>query len=113
MDGHLAINGNDRATHYQSGNELSIDYTLTKTIGNWTIGLGAHQQNQLNSDSGSGAALAGCANKSGCRVTDYGAGPLVGYQFGPLNVMVTYNHNIYTENNFAGDILNVRFTAPF
>jgi hypothetical protein len=97
--------------NYTSGSEIAIDYTATKTIGKWTFGIGAHQENQLSNDSGSGAAK--CAATNGCKVTNYGIGPLVGYQFEDINVLFEYNHNIYTENDFAGDLFNIRLMKAF
>jgi len=106
-------NASGQKLDYTSGPELAIDYTATKTIGKWTVGIGAHQENQLSSDSGPAAAAAGCGQKNGCKVTNYGIGPIVGYQFEDINVMLTYNHNIYTENDFAGDMFNIRLLKAF
>lgn len=96
-------------THYHSGSMIAVDYTLTKTLGNWTIGLGAHEQHQITDDSGSGAAA--CAG-TGCRVTNFGMGPIIGYQFGPMALHLVYNQNIYTENDVAGTFVNLRLVAP-
>jgi hypothetical protein len=112
IDSHYAYNFEDSSTHYTSGQELAIDYTASKTIGKWTFGLGAHQENQLTDDSGSGAAS--CATKHGCRAENYGAGPLLGYQFDSgLGITAEYNHNIFARNDFAGEIFNVRLVAAF
>ena len=113
MDGSYSINTPDTNTHYTSGQELAIDYTAAKTIDKWTFGVGLHQENQLTDDSGSGAAAAGCGSKNGCRVTNFGAGPLIGYQFSGVSVMAEYNHNIYARNDVAGEIYNIRLVAPF
>lgn len=113
LDGHYIYNFEDGTTHYTSGQEISVDYTATKTIGNWTFGVGVYQQSQLNGDRGSGAVKNGCSTSGGCRVENYGAGPLIGYQFSDVNVMLEYNHNIYTRNDLAGEILNIRLTRAF
>lgn len=99
------------ATHapgyeYKSGVQFSGDYTATKTIDKWTFGLGAHQQNQLNSDTLNGREVKDSI------VASYGIGPIIGYQFGGLSVMATWNHNVYTQNDVGGDFLNLRFVAP-
>lgn len=99
-------NFKDTSTDYQSGDELSVDYTLDKSFGNWTAGVGAYQTNQLQDDK-----IDGVTKPDSIRMT-YGAGPLVGYNFGPLNVMATFNWNIKTENDFGGDFTNIRFTLP-
>ncbi|HXP96730.1 MAG TPA: transporter [Telmatospirillum sp.] len=113
VDAHYDYNFEDGKTHYTSGQEISIDYTASKTIGNWTFGIGVYQQNQLNKDSGLGALAKGCPASGGCMVENYGAGPLIGYQFGDINIMAEYNHNIYTRNELAGDFLNIRLMKAF
>jgi hypothetical protein len=113
VEAHYDHNLKDSATNYTSGQEISLDYTITKTFGKWTVGMGFYQQNQINSDSGAGAIAAGCPRQGGCKVEDYGGGPLVGYDFGGLSAMLTFNHNFYTRNEVAGDFYNVRFVKPF
>jgi len=95
-------------THYKSGQMVTVDYTLTKTMGKWTIGLGMHEQHQITDDTGSGAA--GCIG--GCRVTNLGMGPIVGYQFGSLALHLVVNQNIYTKNDVAGTFVNLRLISP-
>ncbi len=68
-----------KRSSYQSGDELMADYTVTKDIDKWTVGLGGYSGNQLSIDSGPGAAA--CATNGGCQVAIYGIGPLVGYNF--------------------------------
>jgi hypothetical protein len=106
-----SVNSADTKTHYHSGQELAIDYTATKTVGKWIVGLGAHSENQFTADSGAGAA--GCAAKDGCKTNNLGIGPLIGYQFGGLELMAEYNHNLHTENDVAGEIFNLRLVTAF
>ncbi|OIQ97120.1 hypothetical protein GALL_208190 [mine drainage metagenome] len=98
---------------YTSGQEITGDYTVTKTIGKWTAGVGAFSLNQITDDSGYGAVLNGCGKSNGCKAVSYGAGPILGYQFGGVSIMGQYSHNIYTENDVAGEMFNVRLVAPF
>lgn len=107
-----AYNFRDGKTQYTSGQQLSGTYTVTKTIGNWTLGVGAYSINQITNDEGAGALAAGCASRGGCRIEAYGAGPLVGYQFGNFNVLFNYTASIYTRNYLGGNIFNVRFIFP-
>jgi hypothetical protein len=99
------------ATSYKSGQEIEVDYTATKTIGNWTAGLGAHQLNQITDDTGPGAA--DCVGKNGCRAGSFGLGPLLGYQFANVNVTAEYNRVVFAHNDVAGNIINLRLIAPF
>ncbi|WP_199054743.1 transporter [Aquitalea sp. ASV15] len=110
-DASWAYNFTNPDTHYKSGQQLAIDYTAAKTVGRWTFGLGAHQENQISDDSGSGAAA--CANKGGCRASNYGIGPLLGYQFNEVSVMAIYNHGFKTRSDTGGDFLNLRLVFPF
>jgi hypothetical protein len=96
-----------RGYHYQSGNEFAADYTVAKTLDRWTVGVGFHQQNQLNADRLNGY------NVANSTVSNYGVGPLIGYQFDGISVMLEWNHNLYAENDVAGDLFNVRFVVPF
>ncbi len=92
---------------YQSGDQIAIDYTATKTFGKWVAGIGAYQENQLQRDQVNGVSQAGTVR------TTSGVGPIVGYNFGPVDVSATYNHEITTHHDFGGDIFNVRAVVPF
>jgi len=110
VDMNYAYNFENSTTHYKSGQELGIDYTVAKTVGKWTFGLGGHTMNQLTDDSGSGASS--CAQAGGCRAMSYGLGPLIGYQFPGVNVLAQYSHALSTKNDVAGDYFNIRFVVP-
>ena len=92
--------------NYWSGNELSADYTAAKTLGKWTFGLGFAQEDQLNPDTQNGHVV---NNSMAC---NFSAGPLVGYQFGGVNVLAAWNHNLYAANDVAGDFFNLRLVFP-
>ncbi|MDE1901810.1 MAG: transporter [Alphaproteobacteria bacterium] len=96
----------DESTGYNSGNMIAINYTATKTIGKWTVGAGAYQENQLEKDTLNGATVANSTREA------YGAGPIVGYDFGPVSLQGTYNANIMTHHDFGGDFFNLRLIAP-
>lgn len=102
-------------TGYSSGDVLVGDYTLTKTIGNWTLGLGGYSVNQLEDDSSSVASIqSGIDGSGGSRQTKYAAGPIVGYNFGPVAVTATYNHAIgESKNTVNGDTFWTRVVVPF
>ncbi|WP_426715822.1 SphA family protein [Chromobacterium violaceum] len=111
MDATYAYNFRNPDTQYKSGQQLAIDYTVAKTIGKWTIGVGRYQENQLSDDSGSGAAA--CAQTGGCRASNYGIGPLLGYQLGKVKLMAIYNHGFRTTSDVGGDSFNLRLSFPF
>jgi hypothetical protein len=97
---------------YQSGVLFQADYTATKTIGKWTLGVGGYQVNQLNADTCSGSACAALgAPKKG--TTRFGLGPILGYQFGGINIQLTVAQSVITRNDVGGTFANVRFIVPF
>jgi hypothetical protein len=96
----------DDTTHYNSGNMFDVDYTVTKTIGKWTAGIGAFEQNQLEKDKSNGATVANSTQEN------YGIGPIAGYNFGPVDVMATWNYGVMTHNEVGGDMFNVRLVVP-
>lgn len=96
-------NGRD----YKSGNEFSADYTISKTIGKWSFGLGAHELNQLNNDTSHGVTV------SNSEAESYGMGPLVSYQLNGVNVTASWDQNLYTKNDVAGTIVNIRLVTAF
>ncbi|MDE1149833.1 MAG: transporter [Azospirillaceae bacterium] len=116
LDLHYDHNFRDTTTGYRSGDEIAVDYTAMRDLGSWaggrwSAGLGAHQETQVEDDSGPGSAS--CAAKAGCRVGTYGLGPLLGYKVGGIGLTLEYNHNLYTQNDFAGEIVNLRLETSF
>lgn len=91
---------------YRSGAMFQADYTVTKTIDKWTFGVGAYQVNQLNSDTNNGQNVHNIAIR-------YALGPIVGYQFGGINVQAIVNQSVYTRNTVGGTFFNVRMVVPF
>jgi len=108
-------NFKNNQTGYTSGDVLVVDYTATKSFGNWTVGLGGYSVNQIEDDKSSVAAVQSSINSSeGSRQTKYAAGPLVGYNFGPVAVQANYNHAIGpTKNTVNGDSFWTRLVVPF
>lgn len=99
-------NFKDTATQYQSGDLLCGDYTATKSIKNWTAGVGAYSVNQVKDDSLNGATVPNSIRLG------YALGPIIGYQFGGISVQGTFNWKLKTENDFGGNFLNIRFVMP-
>lgn len=106
-DLHISVPLKNHDTDYLSAPEFWADYTAAKTIGKWTLGVGAYQQNQFGNDSLNGNTLHGTA------VSTFGIGPLLGYNFGPVDVMATYNFGVYAKNDVQGDFFNLRMVIPF
>ena len=93
-------------TNYQSGDAFFADYTITKTCGKWTFGLGAAQYNQVENDSSAGVTVHGSCT------TMYTVGPILGYNFGPCSLTGTYQFAVYSQDQFGGDYFFVRLVVP-
>jgi len=110
-DLHLSLPLENESTHYTSAPEFWADYTIAKTIGKWTIGLGAYEENQTGQDKDN--RLGGTSQVKNGKITEnFGMGPIVGYNFGPVIVSASYNWGIYTKDDVGGDFLNVRMIIP-
>ncbi|MCR6628675.1 MAG: transporter [Magnetospirillum sp.] len=108
------INFKNQDSGYTSGNALVGDYTITKAIGAWTVGVGGYSVNQLEDDKSEVAAIqAGINAADGNRQTKYAAGPIVGYDFGKASVTAYYNHGFGAKNVLSGDTLWTRLVVPF
>jgi hypothetical protein len=86
------INTQNTVTHYTSGDILHADFTVTKTIGKWTIGPVAYYTGQVTHDTcpASCVAVYG-ANQTLANSASYNVwavGGLVGYNFGPASLSV-------------------------
>lgn len=91
---------------YQSGDQLAFDYTITKTVHKWIVGVGAYENNQLQQDKVRGVSTPSSATMS------FAIGPVLGYNFGPLETMATFNHQTVNHNDSAGDTFNFRVIVP-
>lgn len=93
---------------YHSGTQFSADYTATKTIGRWTVGLGGEEENQFASDTLNGVKVPQSKN------VNYAIGPIVGYDFtNGLGLTFIWNHSFGTSNDVAGDFMDLRLTTRF
>jgi len=72
-------------TQYRSGQDLHVDITATKAIGNWTIGPVAYYAGQITDDKSS-AFYNGVINVN--RYNIWAAGGIVGYNFGHAKLNV-------------------------
>ncbi|HIJ76144.1 MAG TPA: transporter [Deltaproteobacteria bacterium] len=102
----FAIPLKDYYTNYQSGNQFSGDYTITKTIGKWTFGLGAASYYQVNSDTLMGVKVPNSQTQM------YTVGPIIGYNFGPVSMQFVYNFAVSSDNQFGGDWCLLRMVVP-
>jgi hypothetical protein len=111
---YLDINLRNQSIDYQSGNILGTEETVAKTFGKWTLGVGGFTQNQFSNDTGSAVALVNGPQAAidGHRTTNYAVGPLVGYDFGTVNLEVWYDQTFGTVNDTGGGLLFTRVVVP-
>ena len=108
------INFQNPDTHYTSGNVFQGDYTITKKIDEWTVGIGAYSVNQLNDDHSSNAAKqAQIIAEDGNRANKYAVGPIVGYDFGPLTLTGYINKGFAASNTCSSTTYWTRVVIPF
>jgi len=98
--------------NYQSGDQFIAEYSINKTIGKWSFGLGGYGLKQVESDQTT--SLTGVSSKKGSSaVTKYAMGPMAGYNFGPVIVQAYYHQNLMTKNYVGGDEFWTRVLIPF
>ncbi len=103
----------DTYTNYQSGDQIEVDYTITKTCGKWTFGLGAAQFVQVTNDSQNGSLVADPgATGFGNKEVMYALGPIVAYNFGPCSLKFFYDFAVYSANGFGGDFCELQLVVP-
>lgn len=98
--------------NYRAGDQFIAEYSITKTLGNWTVGFGGYAMTQVEKDEASpagGGAMAGIANTEAAK---YAIGPIVGYNFGPVILQAYYHENISTENYVGGHEIWTRMLIP-
>jgi hypothetical protein len=97
----LTCNGENRATHYRTGNELHVDWTVARHFSQtfWAGLVGYHYQ-QLTGDSGTGAFLGDFKG----RVTALGGAVGTTLMLGqtPVSANVRIYREFETQNRFEG-----------
>jgi hypothetical protein len=95
---------------YNSGDLLSLDLTATKRFGKWEVGGIAFLRYQTTNDTPGGinpatnaawtcTQLTAAGLPSCGRDVDIGAGLLVGYNFGPVDMKLIYQNGFFTKDS--------------
>ena len=79
-------NFENETTHYTSADILGGDYTVMRWFGRWGLGVGGSSQTQFNNDTLDGVMV------PNSKTSNYGAGPIVSYNFGAAVLQFTYNY---------------------
>jgi hypothetical protein len=94
---------------YTTGNYLYLDWTATKKFGNWEIGPVGFFKFQTTNDTPGGinpatGAAWTCAQLTNAKLptcgmdVNIGAGVLVGYNFGPVDMKLIYANGFYSRD---------------
>lgn len=94
-------------THYQSGDEFHMDYTVGKHLGNWSLGLGGYYLVQLEEDEQDGVTLADTEAQV------LAVGPQVAYNYKGMSFIFKWHHETQVENRFGGDKVFFKFVTRF
>jgi hypothetical protein len=104
------FNTKDTDTNYSSGTVFYLDLTASKNIGKWNVGIGGNFTQQITKDTGFGAPSSAAG---GGEVEHVLLGPLVGYNFGPVEVDFKALFGIQAENTFNASFYHISFSFPF
>ena len=105
---------------YTSGNYLYVDWTATKKFGNWEVGPVGFFKAQTTADSPGGinaatSAAWTCAQLTAAKLpscgkdVNIGAGVLVGYNFGPVEMKFIYANAFYSRDTVGSNTGNEFF----
>lgn len=95
---------------YTSGNTLYVDWTVTKKFGNWEFGPTGFFKWQTHDDTPGGinpatravwtcSQLTAAALPTCGKDVAIGAGLLIGYNFGPVDMKFIYANNFYSKDS--------------
>jgi hypothetical protein len=107
-------NTRDQIIDYKSGDVFGSEETITKKIDKWTVGVNGFTQTQIQNDTGTAVAqLYGAeAAASGRRMGAYGAGLVLGYNFGPVDIKAWCDYVFYAQNYAGGPLCYIRTVVP-
>jgi len=108
------INTKNTATNYQSGQTLSVDLTATKRFGAWTAGVGGYIVQQVTSDKINGITYPATPfNSAGNKLSQIALGPVVGYDFGRVQVTGYLTQDVQLKNAAGGTSFWLRLSTRF
>jgi len=102
-------NSTNRDTHYRSGSEMVVDYTLGYAVApKWVVGVGGYARQQLTDDHGAGVGT------DGNRARALAFGPSFIYNNGQgFFLTAKYQVESQVQNMWQGKALWLKATLPF
>ncbi len=104
----LDVNTKDGQTDYKSGNVYYLDLTAKKTIGKFSFGVIGNYTQQISDDYQFGKRVG-----DGNRAQHVMLGPLLQYDFGPVNVTARYLNDVETRNDIALHMFHLSLSTGF
>jgi len=102
------VNAKNGQTDYKSGNVYYLDLTAKKTIGGLSLGAIGNYTQQISDDYQFGKIVG-----DGNRDQHIMLGPLLEYNFGPVNITARYLNDVRTRNDIALHMFHLSFSASF
>ena len=101
----------NRENDYESGDEVNLNLTAMKAIGDsgWSLGPVAYARHQVTDDKNPSGAFGGLVAE---RAKQGGLGLSATKRFGPVEFNATYTQDVYSENAAEGNRLWINFTVP-
>jgi hypothetical protein len=113
LTGHLAYytSGSNRDNGYQSGDEINLNITAMKAIGDsgWSVGPVAYARQQVSDDKNPNGAYGGLVAG---RARQGGLGLSATKRFGPVEFNAIYTQDLYSKNAAEGGRLWINLTVP-
>ncbi|HPN31718.1 MAG TPA: transporter [bacterium] len=101
------INSKNTDTKYKSGNEFHFDYTVSKKIDNWTLGLGGYYYKQITDDK-----LNGVKTGDGFKGQAFAVGPQIKYDFKKISFILKYQIESDVKYKPEGDKIWFKLICP-
>lgn len=110
----IDFNGRNNLNKYQSGTIFVMDYSATKKISKWELGLGGTLIKQLSDDTIRGVTVPAVTgfNGKGNRASSLSVGPVIGYDFGDISVKGYVLRDVYADNAPKGNRFWFRVDVP-
>ncbi|MGO4853046.1 transporter [Phaeovulum sp. W22_SRMD_FR3] len=103
------VNGRNRDNGYRSGNEINLNLTAMKGVGDWSLGPVAYWRKQVSGDDNGGTAYGG--TRFG-RAEQLALGLGVTRQIGKVSANLMLTDDVVAKNTLGGQRLWVNFTLP-
>ncbi len=100
-----AVNAENDDTHYKTGQEFHVDYTLAQKVGPWTLAVGGFYYKQVTDDEVNGV-------ENDNKGQSLAVGPQVMYSGEGWSANIKWHHETQVENRPEGDSYWLKLIIP-